>query len=550
VDSRSSLPRGTLLDGCYRMDRVIGSGGFGITYLAEDTKLRTRVAIKEYYPAEFGVRDVGLSVRPTSERHKQTFDWGRTRFLEEASTLARFRHASIVRVTRVFETNSTAYMIMDFEEGRSLEAWLSSLGRAPTQEEMDRISLPLLDALELMHAQNFLHRDIAPDNVIVRADGTPVLLDFGAARRAVAEMSRSLTGIIKTGYSPFEQYASDARLQGPWSDLYAFGATLYRAISGKAPEEATLRMADDRTRSAIEVSKGNYRTSFLNAIDACLRPRHMDRPQSVAQLRSLLLRPDPPSSSPISTTSTATRIIDRPQQRPARINWWVAAAGVAAIVVSVYGGFEYARRKAFDDEARRTEAARTVVSESKRKEEDTAKQAADVAAAKKQAEDAGAARRASPGTSQVNQDNPFVIVEPRAVFGNAITTLRNTDVEAGKSACTGTSGCIAFELGRSSKLCILFATVNSTLPLAGFVSGTRASGTSTTTQYTVAEGYALYGKPILTRSMANLDQCRAACDRASKCQAFEFSASSICILFETVNSRAPLPGFTSAMRAN
>src|SRR6476619_6837299 len=136
------------------MDRVIGSGGFGITYVAEDTRLRTRVAIKEYYPAEFGVRDVGLSVRPTSERHKRTFDWGRTRFLEEASTLARFRHPSIVRVTRVFEAHSTAYMVMDFEEGRSLEAWLSSLGRAPTQEEMDRISLPLLDALELMQDQN------------------------------------------------------------------------------------------------------------------------------------------------------------------------------------------------------------------------------------------------------------------------------------------------------------------------------------------------------------------------------------------------------------
>jgi serine/threonine protein kinase len=550
MDSRSSLPRGTLLDGCYRMDRVIGSGGFGITYVAEDTRLRTRVAIKEYYPAEFGVRDAGLGVRPISERQKGTFDWGRKRFLEEASTLARFRHVCIVRVTRVFEANSTAYMVMDFEEGRSLEAWLSSLGRAPTQDELDRIAEPLLDALELMHGHNFLHRDIAPDNVIVRADGTPVLLDFGAARRAVAEMSRSLTGIIKTGYSPFEQYASDARLQGPWSDLYAFGATLYRAITGKAPEEATLRMADDRTRSAIEVSKGDYRKSFLNAIDACLRPRHMDRPQSVAQLRPLLLRPDLPSTSPLSRTSTATRIIDRPRQRHSRINWWVAAAGAVAVIASAYGGFEYARRHALDDEARRIEALRAADLERKRKVEDASKQAADAAAAKKKSGEADGARRAGPGTKQVNQDNPFDVVEPRAVFGKAITSLRNTDVEACKSACTGTSGCIAFELGRDSKLCILFATVNSTLPLNGFVSGTRASGTSTTNQYAVTEGYALYGKPISTGTKANLDQCRSACDRAPKCQAFEFSASSTCILFETVNSRTPLAGFTSAMRAN
>jgi serine/threonine protein kinase len=114
----------------------------------------------------------------------------------------------------------------------------------------------MLDALEMMHSENFLHRDIAPDNVIVRADGTPVLLDFGAARRAVAEMSRTLTGIVKAGYSPQEQYAADSRLQGPWSDLYALGATLYRAVVGRPPEEATLRVTDDRTRPAVWTCPG------------------------------------------------------------------------------------------------------------------------------------------------------------------------------------------------------------------------------------------------------------------------------------------------------
>ena len=252
MDNRLTLPANTLLDGTYRIERVVGAGGFGITYEAEDVKLRTRVALKEYYPLEFGDRDSTMSVKPKSERHKQTFDWGRSNFLQEARTLARFDHPSIVRVTRVFETNATAYMVMRFEQGQSFEDWLRDLGRPPTQGELDRIVAPMLDALQVMHAENFLHRDIAPDNIIVRADGTPVLLDFGAARRAVAAMSRTLTGIVKAGYSPHEQYSVDSRLQGPWSDFYALGGTLYRAVTGRTPEEAALRVDEDHMPPAAQ----------------------------------------------------------------------------------------------------------------------------------------------------------------------------------------------------------------------------------------------------------------------------------------------------------
>ena len=251
LDSREILPPRMLLDGSYRIMRVVGSGGFGITYEAEDINLGTMVAIKEYYPVDFGERDATMSVRPKSDRHKKTFDWGRSNFLQEARTLARFEHPSIVRVTRVFEANSTAYMVMRFERGKSFEDWLRQLGRLPTQDELDRIVAPLLDALQMMHAADFLHRDIAPDNIIVRADGTPVLLDFGAARRAVAEVSQALTGIVKAGYSPHEQYSSDGRLQGPWSDFYALGGTLYRAVAGKPPEEATLRFDEDQMVPAV-----------------------------------------------------------------------------------------------------------------------------------------------------------------------------------------------------------------------------------------------------------------------------------------------------------
>jgi tetratricopeptide (TPR) repeat protein len=289
LDLREVLPANTLLDGSYLITRVVGTGGFGITYEAEDINLGTSVAIKEFYPLGFAERDSTMSIRPRSDRHEGTFGWGRSSFLEEARTLAKFEHPSIVRVTRVFEANSTAYMVMRFERGRSFEGWLQQLGRRPTQEELDRIVAPLLDALRIMHAASFLHRDIAPDNIVVRADGSPVLLDFGAARRAVAEASRALTGIVKAGYSPLEQYSSDGRLQGPWTDFYALGGTLYRAISGKPPEEATLRLDDDQMPPAEEVGKGNYRPTFLAAIDACLKVRQSERPRSVEALRPLLV---------------------------------------------------------------------------------------------------------------------------------------------------------------------------------------------------------------------------------------------------------------------
>jgi len=353
-----------MLDGTYRIARVVGSGGFGITYEAEDINLATLVAIKEYYPFDFGDRDATMSVRPKSDRHKSTFDWGRSNFLLEARTLARFEHPSIVRVSRVFEANSTAYMVMRFEQGKNFENWLKGLGRPPTQEELDRIAAPMLDALEMMHAQNFLHRDIAPDNIMVRPDGTPVLLDFGTARRAVAEKSRALTGIVKAGYSPQEQYAADSRLQGPWSDLYAFGGTLYRAVTGKAPEEATLRFDEDRMASAVEAAKGSYRRSFLAAIDACLKIRHSERPRSVSQLRPMLLGQGQPAMPATERLAERTRktVTDDLSRKPAVIGkvgrvgrHWQLAAAIAVVLAGIAGGLGYARWQSAERE--RLEAA-------------------------------------------------------------------------------------------------------------------------------------------------------------------------------------------------
>jgi serine/threonine protein kinase len=368
LDSRLGLPVNTTLDGSYRITRVVGSGGFGITYEAEDINLATQVAVKEYYPFDFGDRDSTMSVRPKSERHRQTFDWGRSNFLQEARTLARFEHPAIVRVTRVFEANSTAYMVMRFESGQSFETWLSELGRPPTQDELDAIVAPLLDALQMMHSADFLHRDIAPDNIIVRADGTPVLLDFGAARRAVAEMSRTMTGIVKAGYSPHEQYSSDSRLQGPWSDLYAFGGTLYRAVTGHPPEEATLRVDEDHMPPAVQAAwKGQYRHGFLVGIDNCLKVRHAERPSSVAKLRPMLLTKGSVSKPRLERLVEAFKSPSKPQQaKPtgrgpqtgrtrrsgaagraapvktaSSLRWPAIAAGIVAVIGGAYGGYQY-----------------------------------------------------------------------------------------------------------------------------------------------------------------------------------------------------------------
>lgn len=298
LDGRNYLPAGRLLDDSYRLVRVVGAGGFGVTYEAEDIHLGTTVAIKEYFPGDFATRTSELEVRPASEAQLKTFEWGRSSFSREARTLARFRHSSIVRVFRVFEANSTVYMVMEFENGPSLESWLKGLGRPPSQDELDHLLHPILDALELMHAEDFLHRDIAPDNIIIRKDMAPVLLDFGAARKTVATKTHAMTGMFKPGYSPQEQYSADGKHQGPWSDFYALGATLYRAVTGIPPEDAPTRGIHDAMPPAVQAAKATYRTAFLEGIDACLKVHPSERPQTAFQAREVLFKVDSPRPGP------------------------------------------------------------------------------------------------------------------------------------------------------------------------------------------------------------------------------------------------------------
>lgn len=287
-----ALKGGTSLAGDFRIERVLGAGGFGITYLARDLVLDRAVTIKEYFPVDFAARGGSNDAVPRSQESAADYQWGLDRFIEEAKTLAQFDHRNIVKVFRYFQENSTAYMVLQFEEGRSLKAWLKSLGRAPRQGELDAIIAPLLEALSTIHAADFLHRDIAPDNIIIRTDGSPVLIDFGSARGDIARHSRTVSALVKPGYSPYEQYSETGSQQGPWTDIYALGATLYHVCTGKRPPDSPSRVVKDSYVSVHEAAVGAYRPRFLDAIDAALVLDIDRRPQSVAQWRGQLLAPD------------------------------------------------------------------------------------------------------------------------------------------------------------------------------------------------------------------------------------------------------------------
>jgi serine/threonine protein kinase len=287
----AALPEGTRLADDYRVERVLGAGGFGITYLAEEVPLARMVTIKEYFPVDFAIRDAKQGAQPRSQDCTGDYQWGLDRFLDEARTLARFDHPNIVRVYRFFREANSGFIVLHYEDGKSFKAWLKALGRAPRQHELDRIVPPLLDALALIHGSDFLHRDIAPDNILIRNDGSPVLIDFGSARSDIAQHSRTVSALVKPGYSPYEQYATNARQQGPWTDIYSLGATLYQAVTGKRPPDAPSRMVADEMVPARDAAISSYRPGFLAAIDAALALDITARPRSIDTWRKQLMAP-------------------------------------------------------------------------------------------------------------------------------------------------------------------------------------------------------------------------------------------------------------------
>lgn len=282
------LPHRTLLHhGQYLIGKVLGKpGGFGVTYLALDIKLETKVAIKEYLPRDLAGRDAGHhTVSPHSEEDGEFFRYGLTQFLQEARTLAQFDHANIVRVRNFFEENGTGYLVMDYYDGITLADYLAQQpqGRLPVKTAVG-ILMPILDGLREVHAKNFLHRDIKPQNIYLTTANRPILLDFGAARQAMGERSRSLSVVLSEGYAPYEQYHRRGE-QGPWTDIYACAAVLYHAVAGEAPPPATERVHKDE----LDIAALGVSASLAEALRLGLATDHHNRPQRMTEFQALLL---------------------------------------------------------------------------------------------------------------------------------------------------------------------------------------------------------------------------------------------------------------------
>jgi formylglycine-generating enzyme required for sulfatase activity len=297
-EHRNALPIGHEFEG-YRIEGILGVGGFGVTYLATELALGRKVAMKEYLPAGLALRaSEDMSVRPISQGDIKDYYWGLERFRQEAETLVNFHHPNIVAVHRFFESHGTAYLVMQFVEGQSLDVILTRVRILPEPDIM-RFFVPILDGLEEVHRVGFLHRDVKPANIYLRTDGTPILLDFSAARQALTRQNVSLTAIVSDGYAPYEQYGSGGQL-GPWTDIYGLGAVLYRCISGQRPTQAPDRLSAivnsqrDPLPPAAVVGHGRYNPALLFAIDHMMRVFEKDRPQSVAAVRDLIHVSDAP----------------------------------------------------------------------------------------------------------------------------------------------------------------------------------------------------------------------------------------------------------------
>ena len=350
----SQLPRGHVLQE-FVVEQVLGVGSNSIVYLARDTKLDRRVAVKEYLPGTVATRAPDGEVVPRLPRFEPAYKKGLDSFINEARLLGSFDHPSLVKVYRFWAANGTAYMAMPYYEGMTLKKWLADLGAPPSEKWLRQLVQPLMQALKVLHAHDCVHRDIAPDNILLlyeRKEGAyleqpprPVLLDFGSARRVLADATHNPTSLLKSGFSPVEQYDSDSPLrQGPWTDVYALCAVLYTAAMGRVPNAAIARLVRDDLPSARVAGKGRYTPAFLAAIDAGLTVLPEQRPQSMAALEHWFNRPDAPAKPdptvPLPPASNAAPL-DVPGSpaapgRPATRWWYVAlvtAVGVLALIL-------------------------------------------------------------------------------------------------------------------------------------------------------------------------------------------------------------------------
>lgn len=298
--SGQHLPAGTILRGKYILGRVLGQGGFGITYLAWDLDLNLKLAIKEYLPRDFATRAVGDTevTAYTSADSQAFFNEGREKFLEEARTLASFEdHPNIVSIRDFFRENSTAYFVMNYIEGQTFKEYIQAGGGRLAYEDALQIMIPVFDALRVIHQTGILHRDISPDNIFITGKGLVKILDFGAARHAMGEHSKSLSVILKPGYAPEEQYRSKGH-QGPWTDEYAAAATFYRALTGVVPPDALDRLVQDTLQSPSQLGC-KIAPAAEAALLKALSVRAEERFPDIAELQQALLAASPEVMTPV-----------------------------------------------------------------------------------------------------------------------------------------------------------------------------------------------------------------------------------------------------------
>ena len=326
IDHHNALPSGYRL-GEYEIQAVLGSGGFGVTYKAHDHNLDKLVAIKEYLPPDFAVRDGQTTVKPKSSANKDDYEWGLDRFLDEARALARFDHPHINKVYRFFKDNGTAYLVLEYIEGDLLSDLLRDKGRF-NEAGVRRMLDELLDGLDAVHNAGYIHRDIKPANIMFRRDGSVVLLDFGAARQAIGQRSQMITSILTRGYAPVEQYLDTVDAMGAWSDLYSLGVVAYRCLVGgdesgliDAPSRAHLLRKGETDKDmppAVVIGRRNYSESLLAAIDWAMQVDEADRPQSVGEMQAALAGESKAvASTPKPTPKPAPKPTPKPAPKPA-----------------------------------------------------------------------------------------------------------------------------------------------------------------------------------------------------------------------------------------
>ncbi len=343
----------------YRIKSVLGQGAFGITYLAQDINLNRLVAIKEFLPGQYAMREGIETVRPVSEDLQEKYTTGLRRFIEEARILDQFEHANIVRVMNIFEANNTAYMVMRYEQGVSLK---EILVRQKFLDESDLLNIlfPILEGLENMHESGFIHRDIKPANIFIRTDGTPVLLDFGSARQSLEKETHTLTSLVSPGYAPIEQYVSKSDKQGPWSDIYGMAATLYRAVTGVPPNDAITRGEsltgndEDNLISCRELADKRYSDHFISAIEHGLAFLTRDRPQTISEWKKDFLSfagTSEPSSTILSGHTSSqvvslvkeslTQTVTRIHNNPDLADYWDKDEDITSVEMAHKQGFQH-----------------------------------------------------------------------------------------------------------------------------------------------------------------------------------------------------------------